>query len=153
MDIELSTGQHTWDSYKARDEKPKPDVELSRKAHGLRIEVPDLCRRVSAASIWIELLLESLTQDQGGFATKGLIVQWLENMKIQAKMAKLDMEFIAKRIDNQVGAVSDSFSLRLPSCSSLEYHLKCDRYITDFHNETISLCRRSPRPPIVTLLP
>ncbi|MCJ1385517.1 hypothetical protein MMC17_008640 [Xylographa soralifera] len=112
LDIEHSTGQHTWDSYKARDEKPKPDVELSRKAHGLRIEIPDLCRRVNVASIWIELLLESLTQDQGSFATKGLIIQWLENMKIQAKMAKLDAEFIAKRVDNQVGAVYNRFAQR-----------------------------------------
>ncbi|MCJ1403426.1 hypothetical protein MMC11_006649 [Xylographa trunciseda] len=112
LDIEHNTGQHTWDSYKARDEKPKPDLELSRKVHGLRIEIPDLYRRVNVAAIWIELLLESLTQDQGGFATKGLMVQWLENMKTQAKMAKLDAEFITKRADNQVGAVYNRFSQR-----------------------------------------
>ena len=109
IDIEHSTGQHTWDSYKARDEQPKPDVELSRRAHGLGINISNLCRRVNVASIWIELLLESLTRDQGGSASKGSIVQWLENMKVQAKMAKLDVEFITSRANNQVGAVSDSF--------------------------------------------
>ena len=110
MDIEHSTGQHTWDNYSARDEKPKPDVELSRVAHGLRIQVAVVCRRIGVASIWIELLLESLTQDQKNSASRESILQRVRNMKTQVKMAKLDVELIAKRAENQVGAVSNTYS-------------------------------------------
>ena len=111
MDIEHSTGQHTWDNYRARDEEPKPDIELSRVAHGMRIQVAVVCRRIEVASIWVELLLESLALDRGsdtaggGVDGKVMLLQWVRNIKTQAKMARLDGELIAKRVENQVGAV------------------------------------------------
>ena len=51
IDIEHSTGQHTWDNYVARDEKPKGDVELSRIAHGLRIQTAIVQRKIEVVLI------------------------------------------------------------------------------------------------------
>ena len=65
MDIEHSTGQHTWDNYVARDEKPKGDMELSRVAHGLRIQTAIVQRKIEVVLIWTELLLESLKIEDG----------------------------------------------------------------------------------------
>ncbi len=115
MDIEHSTGQHIWDNYNARDEKPKPDVELSRVAHGVKIQVAVVRRRIEAVSIWIELLLEGLMQDQPNPARADLMLQWVRNMRTQAKMAKLDVDLNATRAENQVGAVSNTCSLPLYS--------------------------------------
>ena len=124
MDIEHSTGQHIWDNYNARDEKPKPDVELSRVAHGVRIQVAVVCRRIEAVTVWIELVLELLTQDQTDSARARSMLQWARNMKTQAKMAKFDVDLIAKRAENQVGAVSNACLLPLYSASgySLKIH-------------------------------
>ena len=109
MDIEDSTGQHTWDDYIARDEKPKSDVELSKEVHGLKIQTAVIYRRIEAVSIWTELLLESLTPDQEDSAIRTSMLQWLRNLKIQVKMAKLDVELLTKRAENQVGAVSTAY--------------------------------------------
>ena len=151
MDIEHSTGQHIWDNYKARDEKPKPDVELSRVAHGAKIQTAVVRRRIEAVSVWIELLLESLIQDQTNSARAESMLQWVRNMKTQAKMAKLDVDLNATRAENQVGAVSNTSSLPLysASASSLIYI----RFIIDSHNEIILQPKRYPRPPTVILPP
>ena len=151
MDIEHSTGQHTWDNYDTRDEKPKPDVELSRLAHGLRIQAAVVGRRIEVASIWIELLLESLTQDQKDSASSKSMLQWLRNMKMEAKMAKLDVELLAKRAENQVGAVSNARSL--PLCSTPGCSLRYPRSTTDSRNETTLQPRRCLRQPTVILPP
>ena len=119
MDIEHSTGQHIWDNYNARDEKPKPDVELSRVAHGARIQVAVVCRRIEAVTVWIELVLELLTQDHTDSASTRSMLQWARNMKTQAKMAKFDVDLIAKRAENQVGAVSNACPLQLYSASDI----------------------------------
>ena len=113
MDIEHNTGQHTWNNYRPRDEKPKSDVELSRVSHGLRIQVAVACRRVEVVSIWIDLLLESLRKEQTSDTEGTTISQWLQNMSAKAKMAKLDADYLSRRADNQVGAVSnaDTFPL------------------------------------------
>lgn len=115
MNIEHSTGQHTWHNYRLREERSLSDVELSRVAHGLRIKVAGVCRRIEVASIWIELLLERLIKDHRGYANNRSMLQWLRNMETQVKMAKIDVELIAKRADNQVGAVSSA--LLSPLCS------------------------------------
>ena len=151
MDIEHSTGQHTWDNYNARDEKPKPDVELSRVAHGAKIQVAVVCRRIEAVSMWIELLLEGLTQDQTDSASTRSMLQWVRNMKTQAQVAKFDVDLMAKRAENQVGAVSNAYSLPLYSASGCP--LRYIRFITDSHNEIILQPRRYPRPPTVILPP
>ena len=151
MDIEHSTGQHIWDNYNARDEKPKPDVELSRVAHGAKIQVAVVCRRIEAVTVWIELVLELLLQDQTGSASTRPMLQWVRNMKTQAKMAKFDVDLIAKRAENQVGAVSNACPL--PPYSASAYSLRYIRSITDSHNETILQPRRYPRPPTAILLP
>ncbi len=119
MDIEHSTGQHTWDDYIARDKKPKPDVELSKEVHGFKIQAAVIYRRIEAVSIWTELLLESLTQDQEDSAIKTSVLQWVRNLKIQVKMAKLDVELLTKRAEIQVGAVSTA-SLPWPP-----YNISC----------------------------
>ena len=119
MDIEHSTGQHIWDNYNARDEKPKPDVELSRVAHGARIQIAVVCRRIEAVTVWIELVLELLTQDQADSASTRSMLQWARNMKTQAKMAKFDVDLIAKRAENQVGAVRNACPLPLYSASDI----------------------------------
>ena len=154
MDIEHSTGQHTWHNYSARGEKPETDVELSRVAHGLRIQVAVVCRRIEVVTIWIELLLESLTQDQKNSACTTSMLQWVRNMKTQVKMAKLDVDLIAKRAENQVGAVSNADSsgalppYSIPGCS-----LRYVRFMIDSRSEIILQPRRYPRPPIVILPP
>lgn len=117
MDIEHSTGQHIWDNYNARDEKPKPDVELSRVAHGTKIQVAVVCRRIEAVTVWIDLLLEGLIQDREDSARTRSMLQWARNMKTRAQMAKFDVDLIAKRADNQVGAVSNAYSSPLHSAS------------------------------------
>lgn len=151
MDIEHSTGQHIWDNYNARDEKPKPDVELSRVAHGAKIQVAVVCRRIQAVTIWIELLLERLLEDQTNSASARSMLQWARNMKTQAQMAKFDVDLIAKRAENQVGAVSNACPLLLYSTSG--YSLSYIRSIIDSHNGIILQLRRYPRPPTVTLPP
>ena len=110
MDIEHSTGQHIWDNYNTRDEKPKPDVELSRVAHGAKILIAADCRRIEAVSVWIDLLFERLMLDQTDSASARLMLQWVRNMKTQAQMAKFDVDLNAKRAENQVGAVSNAYS-------------------------------------------
>ncbi|KAL9607954.1 MAG: hypothetical protein Q9167_007177 [Letrouitia subvulpina] len=105
MDIEHSTGQHTWGNYIARDEKPKADAELSRMVHGLRIQIALINRMVEVGLIWVELLLESLTQDKEKSTGKKQMLEWIQNLKIQIKMTQLDVEMVAKRAENQVGAV------------------------------------------------
>lgn len=149
MDIEHSTGQHTWDDYIARDAKPKPDVELSRVVHGLKIQAAVVYRRIEAVSIWTELLLESLVEDQEETATGTSMLQWVRNLKTQVRMAKLDVELVTKRVDNQVGAVSLahlSFGLHTTRLAP-EYALKYFRSTTDSRNEITSRRRRYPRPP------
>ena len=113
MDIEDSTGQHTWNNYRASSKTPKTDVELSRIAHGLKIQVAVLCRRIEVVLYWIELLTESLKQEQNDSASGGVLLEWVRNMKIKTQMAKLDIDLIAKRADIQVGAVSIAFPLPL----------------------------------------
>ena len=152
MDIEHSTGQHIWDNYNARDEKPKPDVELSRVAHGTRIQVAVVCRRIEAVTVWIDLLLEKLIPDQTDPAHTRSMLQWARNMKTRAQMAKFDIDLLGKRAENQVGAVSNACPF------TALYHvsgcpLRYIRFITDSHNEIISQRRRSPRPPTVILPP
>ena len=151
MDIEHSTGQHIWDNYNARDEKPKPDVELSRVAHGAKIQVAVVCRRIEAVSVWIDLLLEGLIQDQTDSARARSMLQWVRNMKTQAQMAKFDVDLCAKRAENQVGAVSNAYSS--PWYSASGGSLRYIRFITDSHNEIILQPRRYPRPPTVILPP
>ena len=148
MDIEHSTGQHIWDNYNARDQKPKPDVELSRVAHGAKIQVAVVCRRIEAVTVWIELVLELLLQDQTDSASTRSMLQWVRNMKTQAKMAKFDVDLIAKRAENQVGAVSNAYSSPLFS-----YSLRYIRSIIGSHNETTLQPRRYPRPPTAILPP
>ena len=109
MKIEHSTGQHTWDGYIAPDEQPKTDVELSREVHGLKIQTAVIYRRTEAVSIWIELLLEGLAQDQEDSSIKTSMLQWVRNLKIEVEMAKLDVELVTKRAENQVGAVSIAY--------------------------------------------
>ena len=136
MDIEHSTGQHTWHNYRARYEKPQTDGELSRVAHGLRIQVAVLCRRIEVVTIWIELLLESLTQDQKYSARTTSMLQWVRNMKTQVKMTRLDVDLIAKRAENQVGAVSNADSSgALPPFSTPGCFLRYVRFTTDSRNE------------------
>ena len=105
MDVEHNTGQHTWANYLPKDEKPKSDVELSRVSHGLRIQIAVACRRVEVISIWIEHLLESLKEEHTYDKDGSVILQWLQNMNMQIKMIKLDVDLLAKRAENQVGAV------------------------------------------------
>ncbi|KAK0510273.1 hypothetical protein JMJ35_007667 [Cladonia borealis] len=112
MDIEHSTGQHIWDNYNARDENPKPDVELSRVAHGTRIQVAVVCRRIEAVTVWIDLLLEGLIQGQTYSAHTRSMLQWARNMKTRAQMAKFDVDLLGKRAENQVGAVYNRFAQR-----------------------------------------
>ena len=112
MDVEHSTGQHTWVNYVARDEKPKSDAELSRIAHGLRIQIASVHRKVDVVSIWIELLLQGLTRVDRKAADRRMMPEWLDNMRTQHKMTKLDVDFLAKRAENQVGAVSSAFPSR-----------------------------------------
>ena len=130
MDIEHSTGQHIWDNYNARDEKPKPDVELSRVAHGSKIQVAVVCRRIEAVTVWIDLLLEGLIQDRENSARTRSMLQWARNMKTRAQMAKFDVDLIAKRADNQVGAVSNAYSSPLYSTSGcpLKVHQIYNRF-------------------------
>ncbi|MCJ1266421.1 hypothetical protein MMC22_006306 [Lobaria immixta] len=105
MDIEHNTGQHTWHNYRPKRLGPLSDVELSREAHGLRIQTAVVCRRIEVTSIWIELLLESFTKDRNDSVNRAWMLQWLRNMEIEVKMAKLDVDLIAKRAENQVGAI------------------------------------------------
>lgn len=105
MDLEHYTGQHTWDVYKPRDQTPKPDAELSRIAHGLRIRVAGATRRVDSAAIHVDLLLENLAKDKTPDPDAANTKHWLENLKTQAKMAKIDAQFLQVRAENQVGAV------------------------------------------------
>ncbi|MCJ1471390.1 hypothetical protein MMC13_000029 [Lambiella insularis] len=112
VDIEHNTGQHMWDKYKTTHEQPRPDMELSRVAHSLRIQVAVMRRRVEAPSIWIELLLESLTHDQGNSANNKLMISWVRNLETKVKMAKADVEFLAMRAENQVGAVYSRLAQR-----------------------------------------
>ncbi|KAL9124758.1 MAG: hypothetical protein Q9217_005942 [Psora testacea] len=112
MDIEHSTGQHTWYNYDARDEKPKADVELSRAAHGLRIQIATVHRKIEVVLIWIELLQESLTKDGENSSDRESMLEWIQNINTQAKMAKLDAEWVAKRAENQVGAIYSLFAQR-----------------------------------------
>jgi hypothetical protein len=111
MDIEDSTGQHTWNNYRASSKTPKTDVELSRIAHGLRIQVAVLSRRIETVLYWIELLGESLKQEQNDSAGGEMLLEWVRNMKIKTQMAKLDIDLIAKRAEIQVGAVSIAYHL------------------------------------------
>ena len=105
-DIEHNTKQHPWHSYHVSDEEPKSDTELSRLTHGFRIRIAIANRWVECATIYTELLLENLKSDVP-LGPGGLKMQeWLHNLKTQARMAKLDNEFLTKRADNQVGAVS-----------------------------------------------
>lgn len=109
MDIEHSTGQHTWHNYTARDEIPKTDGELSRATHGLRIQVATIHRKIEVVWIWIEQLIESLARDGDTAVERDPTLEWVQNMKTQAKMARIDADFIAKRAENQVGAVRNSW--------------------------------------------
>ena len=106
MDIEHNTGQHTFDQYISRDEKPKSDEEVSRLAHGSRIVVGVAMRRVEVILIAVDTLLDRLRAKGKDDPTGGKILEWIENMKTHARMVKLDAEFLEKRAENQVGAVS-----------------------------------------------
>lgn len=150
MDIEHNTGQHTWHNYRPRRLGPLSDVELSREAHGLRIQTGVVCRRIEVASIWIELLLESLTKDQNDSANRSSMLQWLRNMETEVKMAKLDVDFIAKRAENQVGAVSNALSSSL--WSTVRCSLRYARFIIDSRNEITSQLKRYLRLPTENLL-
>lgn len=144
MDIEHSTGQHTWDHYIPRDEKPKPDVKLSRVAHGLRVQVAVVSRRIEVVAIWVELLLESLTiTNQDGIAGGRAMKQWLRNLQMEVRMAKMDVEFNTKRAENQVGAVSNILRFAYLWMFSLTF---CVRYTTDSLNAITSQVKRSPKP-------
>ena len=152
MDIEHSTGQHTWDNYRTRKEEPLPDIELSRLAHSARSQAAFLCRRIEVALLWIELLSERLTQDQKRCASRLPLLQWLRNLETQAKMAKVDAEWNAKRAENQVGAVSNAYPLPLcstPGCALRRYTSS----IAGSPNEITLQPRRYPRPPTVILPP
>ena len=105
MDVEHSTGQHTWVNYIAKNEEPKSDAELSRIAHGLRIQIAAVNRKVDVISIWLELLLQGLSRGDRKAADRRRMPEWLDNMKTQHKMTRLDVDLLAKRAENQVGAV------------------------------------------------
>ncbi|KAG8531177.1 uncharacterized protein KY384_004535 [Bacidia gigantensis] len=125
MDIEHNTGQHTWDNYRPRDLKLKSDLELSRLAHGLRIQVAVLARKIEVASIWLQLLQDDLISTTATTASSSCVVydflqvsnfsvqldsstmllpQWLRNLKTQIQLAKVDVELVGKRAEIQIGA-------------------------------------------------
>ena len=81
MVVEHSTGQHTWDNYIARDGEPKTDGELSPTTNGLRIHIASIHRGIEVALIWVELLLESLIQDEEKSADRKLMLEWIRNLK------------------------------------------------------------------------
>ena len=132
MDIEHNTGQHTWDNYlPPSDGKPKPDSVLSREAHGLKIEVVVVCRRVETVTIWVGQLLEKRLrrwrvfegeekdflaswsgrlveekrEEETAAAAAAALAQWSANLKMQISMTRLDAELIEKRVQNQIGAI------------------------------------------------
>lgn len=151
MDIEHNTGQHSWDNYKPRDDKPKSDPVLSREVHGLRIQIAVASRRVEVVSIWVAALLESLTGEQGNSAGKVSMLEWTRNLKTQVTMAKLDAEYIGKRAENQVGAVSNAIFYY---CIHPRGHsLRSFRFTIDSRSEITLQCGRYPRLPTVILQP
>ena len=118
IDIEHNTGQHIWDTYTPRDEKPKTDAEVSRLSHGLRIYLAVCNRRIDVVDLWIDLLIEKLTPQEIATPDGAKMLQWLKNLKTQTRMAKVDVDFVTKRADNQVGAVSTkSTAVHIPDHS------------------------------------
>ena len=113
IDIEDATGEHTWAEYTATSKETRTDSELSKDAHGVKIEIALIRRRIEVISYWGDQLLEKCAEmvdtTSSAPATIGNreeMLQWIKNMKSRVKMVVLDTEYLETRATNQVGAVS-----------------------------------------------
>lgn len=121
--VERMTDQHTWAGQTSEVDRLS-DVELSKRAHGLQIEVAVSYRKIKVISLWIDLLLgvfksagadkKTLPSKAAGAEEAHSVKQWIEAMEAQRKMQVLDVEFLERRAANQTAAVSPSSFVLLP---------------------------------------
>lgn len=112
--VESLTDQHTWQGTSATVH-PTNDEELSKRAHGLKIEIAIANRKIEVISLWTDLLpgiiaksdTESIRKQGDSFVGNNRSArQWIEALEAQIKMQKLDLDFLDRRTNNQIAAVS-----------------------------------------------
>ena len=89
-------------------------MELSKRAHSLKIELAVASRRIEVISLWTDLLLRTFEKsDIESFRTPEDVYiedchsmrQWIEALEAQVKMQRLDLKFLDSRAANQIAAV------------------------------------------------
>lgn len=109
--VEHSTDQHTYQGESAI-EHLADDLELSKRAHGLKIAIAVANRRIEVVSLWTNLLLEKFgtesvrTPKDIYVANSPSTRQCIEALEAQVKMERLDLDFLDRRVACQVAAVS-----------------------------------------------
>lgn len=111
--VERSTNQHTWPGTSATVHQTD-DAELSKRAHGLKIEIAVANRKIEVMSLWTDLLVTIAKSDTESIRKQGdnfvgsnhSAKEWTEALEAQIKMQKLDLDFLDRRVANQIAAVS-----------------------------------------------
>lgn len=116
--IERSTNQHTWYQQSWRGVSAivhqVDDAELSKRAHGLNIEVVVTSRKIEVISLWTDLLLgifkksdtESIRSLGDIYVGNSRSREHVEALEAQVKMQRLDLDFLDRRVAIQIVAVS-----------------------------------------------
>jgi hypothetical protein len=112
--VEHSTGQHDWQNIPVAD-APRHDGELSRRGHSAKIAVAVASRLVDAVRCLFTLLQETSMQFHDDISQSCLqnrlvgfdFDQLLYNLRYQLHLRQADIEFLQRRADNQVSAVSN----------------------------------------------
>lgn len=90
------------------------DAELSKRAHGLKIEIDVTSRKIEVISLRIDLLLGIFKKsDTGSIRSLGDIHvgngrtrEHVEALDAQVKMQRLDLDYLVRRVAIQIAAVS-----------------------------------------------
>jgi hypothetical protein len=113
--VEHSTGQHDWQNIPVAD-APRHDGEISRRGHSAKIAVAIASRLVDAVRCLFTLLQETSIQFHDDISQSCLqnrsvsfdFDQLLYNLRYQLHLRQADIEFLQRRADNQVSAVSNA---------------------------------------------
>lgn len=110
--VEHSTGQHNWQNIPVAD-APRHDGELSRRGHAAKLDAALTSRLAESIRCLLSLVEETSIQfrDEISYSQNKLagldFDQLLYNLRHQLYFRQVDIDYLQRRADNQVSAVSN----------------------------------------------